>query len=383
MRLRSSTSFGALLGLWAIGAAPSGGETFWTNQYGKIAAFELDFTSGAAEYVMQASGDVTLGHQYFALAPHPHTGELWVYASEFATSRQILGRLPPGRTAPVGAVELPPAYFFLHAMEFAADGTLYALLFENTEFRQVLAVVDPVSGLVDPIFTFDVPDSPHDFALDPVSGDLYLTGQEDCDTGCTLFVDRVTVPGHRRERLLSHSFFGPASPLFDESGSLLLEITSFYRLENGALAYLGQPPRVESPFGPFYTDFDGGVRAAGTVGCVPSPWRACLQLRRFAIDVSFDATIFGGPTGSGEPRLVSDESVAFSFFDEAILELFVKVVDGCGFNGHYWVYASGLTNVGVSLVLTDEVGATVYRVENPPGQPFAPVLDIDAFPCGE
>lgn len=35
-------------------AANAGAETFWSTSYGKLLAFELDFDSGAARYVMQA-----------------------------------------------------------------------------------------------------------------------------------------------------------------------------------------------------------------------------------------------------------------------------------------------------------------------------------------
>jgi hypothetical protein len=29
------------------------------------------------------------------------------------------------------------------------------------------------------------------------------------------------------------------------------------------------------------------------------------------------------------------------------------MIDGCGLNGHYWVFAGGLTNVKVVLTVTD------------------------------
>lgn len=76
-------------------------------------------------------------------------------------------------------------------------------------------------------------------------------------------------------------------------------------------------------------------------------------------------------------------SLKFNFFSPENLEIFVKVIDGWGYNGHYWIFASGLTSLGVSRRVTDTVGGTVFVHDNGSGQVFAPVLDIQAIPCGE
>ena len=93
--------------------------------------------------------------------------------------------------------------------------------------------------------------------------------------------------------------------------------------------------------------------------------------------------ILGGSAGYARTKLESDESVAFTFFGPGSgLERFVKVIDGCDFNGHYWVFAAGLTNVGVALRIRDTVGGTVYAIDREPGQEFGSVSDILAIPCG-
>ena len=60
----------------------------------------------------------------------------------------------------------------------------------------------------------------------------------------------------------------------------------------------------------------------------------------------------------------------------------VKVRDACvaPFN-HYWVFASGLTDVEVTLTVTDTATNDVAVYSNPLGNPFDPVLDTTAFAC--
>ena len=57
----------------------------------------------------------------------------------------------------------------------------------------------------------------------------------------------------------------------------------------------------------------------------------------------------------------------------------VKVLDACSFDGHYWVFAAGLTDVAVTLTVTDtDTGASkIYR--NPQRTAFLPIQDTSAF----
>lgn len=69
-----------------------------------------------------------------------------------------------------------------------------------------------------------------------------------------------------------------------------------------------------------------------------------------------------------------------TFFNEDNVEVMVKVLDGCGINENYWVYAAGLTDVGVNLTVVDtKTGATrVY--DNTFGDVYETERDIEAFP---
>ena len=57
----------------------------------------------------------------------------------------------------------------------------------------------------------------------------------------------------------------------------------------------------------------------------------------------------------------------------------VKVLNGCGLNQRYWVFAGGLTNVKVTLTVTDMSNNTVKVYTNPINTPFQPIQDTAAF----
>lgn len=92
------------------------------------------------------------------------------------------------------------------------------------------------------------------------------------------------------------------------------------------------------------------------------------------------------PDGSGgvaRGRLIrgSDIAAELSFANPSNPELLVKLLDGCGNNGHRWLFAGGLTNLGVVLTITDLSTGEALTFENPVGQRFAPILDTQAYVC--
>ena len=68
----------------------------------------------------------------------------------------------------------------------------------------------------------------------------------------------------------------------------------------------------------------------------------------------------------------------FWFFDSANVELVIKVLDGRGINGHYWVFYGALSNVGYTVTVTDTQTGTVRSYENPSGT-LASSADTSAF----
>ena len=117
---------------------------------------------------------------------------------------------------------------------------------------------------------------------------------------------------------------------------------------------------------------------AGEVSCVANATTLCLNQGRF--EVKIDYRTAAGATGDGQAYPLTADSGYFWFFDDANVELVIKVIDGCGYNDRYWVFAGGLTNVETHLTVRDTLHPTaVFQKTNPLNQAFAPILSIDAF----
>lgn len=124
----------------------------------------------------------------------------------------------------------------------------------------------------------------------------------------------------------------------------------------------------------------GKVYPGSIAGCVPGPDRLCLADGRFRVEV--DWRDFTGRTGRGSvASCTTADSGLFWFFDPDNWEILVKVLDGCGVNGHHWVFAAATTSVEYTLTVTDTLtGATaVYR--NPLGTAAVSINDTAALAC--
>lgn len=112
--------------------------------------------------------------------------------------------------------------------------------------------------------------------------------------------------------------------------------------------------------------------------CEPSPTRLCLRDGRFAIEGTWRDR-FGN---TGVARTVPDktgDSGMLWFFDAANWEVLVKVLRGCGVNGHYWVFAAATTNVEYTLQVTDLVAGETREYTNQLGVSSPAVTDTSAF----
>lgn len=112
--------------------------------------------------------------------------------------------------------------------------------------------------------------------------------------------------------------------------------------------------------------------------CEPGPTVLCLADGRFRVTAVWDSG-----TGSGIARAVSTtgSSGYFTFFGPESPEVVVKAVDGCAFNGRYWIFSAGMTNVGVTLTVEDARTLLFRTYFNPPGTTYATVMDTNAFPA--
>lgn len=117
------------------------------------------------------------------------------------------------------------------------------------------------------------------------------------------------------------------------------------------------------------------IRPSGA--CVPSATTLCLNDGRFRVEASWTT---GRASGSGHAIEETDETGAFSFFSADNIELMVKVLDGCATPlESFWVYAAGLTDVGVTLRVTDTVSGITRKYGSPTGSVFESITDTAAF----
>lgn len=111
--------------------------------------------------------------------------------------------------------------------------------------------------------------------------------------------------------------------------------------------------------------------------CAPGSTTLCLNGGRFQVQTQW--TTRDGSTGPGQARAVTGDAGYFTFFDPANIEVMVKVLNGCSFNGNFWTYAGGLTDVNVVMTVTDSQTGDVKTYTNSQGTPFQPIQDTSAF----
>ena len=120
------------------------------------------------------------------------------------------------------------------------------------------------------------------------------------------------------------------------------------------------------------------VASAGFPPCVPTIETLCVGNGRFS--VSADWTTPDGQSGHGNAMKLTNDSGYFWFFQSSNTELVVKVLNGCGIDNAYWVFAAGLTNVQVVLNVRDEATGATYTNTNPQGVAYVPIQATGAFP---
>jgi photosystem II stability/assembly factor-like uncharacterized protein len=102
-----------------------------------------------------------------------------------------------------------------------------------------------------------------------------------------------------------------------------------------------------------------------------------LNQDRFKVDVTWETP--DGNTGAGVPVALTADTGYFWFFAPGNVEMVIKVLQACGVNRSYWVFAGGLTNVRTVLTVTDTVTGKVRTYVNPQSTSFQPIQDVDAF----
>ena len=112
--------------------------------------------------------------------------------------------------------------------------------------------------------------------------------------------------------------------------------------------------------------------------CVAGPNTLCLNDNRFKVEITWSD--FGGNTDPAtDAGLVSPDSGLYYFFSPDNWEVLVKVLDGCGINDRFWVFAAATTNVEYTLEVTDTWTDVARTYVNPLGVAAPAITDTSAF----
>lgn len=118
------------------------------------------------------------------------------------------------------------------------------------------------------------------------------------------------------------------------------------------------------------------LQTAAAATCAPGPTDLCLNGGRFRVSLSWKAQ---GTQGAGQAVPLTSDTGYFWFFGPANVEVVVKVLDGRGLNGHFWVFFGALTNVEYEITVFDTQTGNSRTYKNPAGR-FGSVADTSALP---
>ena len=100
---------------------------------------------------------------------------------------------------------------------------------------------------------------------------------------------------------------------------------------------------------------------------------------RFRIQASWNSS--AGESGNAQPLrgAIGANTGVLWFFEPSNTELLVKVLDGCGINDRFWVFASAATDLGLTLEVTDLATGVSKSWTNEAGEAAVAITDTDAF----
>jgi streptogramin lyase len=117
----------------------------------------------------------------------------------------------------------------------------------------------------------------------------------------------------------------------------------------------------------------------GTPLCSADEHTLCLNNDRFAVIAGWQKTPLG-PVQQAHAVRLTDESGYFWFLEPGNIEVVVKVLNACVDPWNtYWVFAAGLTNLGVTIDVVDTQTLAHKMYSNLLGTPFQPILDVSAL----
>lgn len=112
--------------------------------------------------------------------------------------------------------------------------------------------------------------------------------------------------------------------------------------------------------------------------CVEDATTLCLNDGRFQVRADW-MDFLGSSNAARAVPVAAGDSGMFWFFSASNLELLIKVLDGCSYNGRYWVFAGAATHVEYVLTVTDSRSGEVKIYHNPQGMVADTLTDTGAF----
>ena len=106
-----------------------------------------------------------------------------------------------------------------------------------------------------------------------------------------------------------------------------------------------------------------GTFTGPTPDCTETSTNLCLNGNRFKVEARWED--FEGKTGRGQAMSLTSDTGYFWFFNDANVELVVKVLDGRSYNDHFWVFYGALSNVQYTISVTDTVDGFTKTYTNP------------------
>lgn len=112
----------------------------------------------------------------------------------------------------------------------------------------------------------------------------------------------------------------------------------------------------------------GGGGGGGGGGEAESSDHLLLLDGRFEVTVDFLNQHAGDAAGSGRALAGTNNAGYFWFFTQDNLELVVKMIDARPFDGHFWVFWTGLSDLKYNIEVKDTETGEVWEFHNPAGK---------------
>ena len=133
---------------------------------------------------------------------------------------------------------------------------------------------------------------------------------------------------------------------------------------------------LDGAFRQTYSSVAAWLNPQGSGPCTVSATALCLSGGRFRVTAAWQSST---ASGDGMGVQLTPDTGYFWFFSGANVEMVVKVLNACSTSNRYWVFAGGLTNVRVTVSVTDTQNGNVRTYVNPINVPFQPIQDTAAF----